>query len=287
MTLKKTAGAIGSALLYFVIYFAWQFVVGFWVGLAYEAYVLAVYGISADVQTMLVDFSLKYAVHMTLVSNVLALVTFAVLFRMRKRRLRDEVCLVKLSLPVCGVCLLFGAAMNIFVTVVISSVPFPEAWWDQYNSMASIIPGTAAWISVLSTVIAAPIVEEIVIRGLFYGRLKRGMPMFAAMLISSWIFGLVHGAMIWVIYASLLGMLIAWIYEKYRSLTAAILFHLGFNLCGFILGYFENLSPLIIILSSVVSVGLFMYIQFSAPGKIEFTVHKADKASIVDGDVEN
>ncbi len=287
MTLKKAAGAIGSALLYFGIYFAWQFVVGFWVGLAYEAYVLAVYGASADIQTMLIDFSLKYAVHMTLLSNVLALITFAVLFRMRKRKLRDEVSLTKLSPAICGICILFGAAMNIFVMVVISSVPFPEAWWDQYNSMASTIPGTAAWISVLSTVIAAPIVEEIVLRGLFYGRLKRGMPMFAAMLISSWIFGLIHGAVIWVIYAALLGMLIAWIYEKYRSLTAAILFHFGFNLCGFVLGYFESLSPVLIILSAVVSVGLFAYIQFSAPGKIEFTEPKADKATAIGGDGEN
>lgn len=287
MTLKKAAGAVGSALLYFGIYFAWQFVVGFWVGLAYEAYALAVYGVSADIPAMLVDFSLKYAVHMTLVSNVLALVTFTVLFRMRKRSLLDEVRLTKLSPTVCGVCLLFGAAMNIFVTVVISSVPFPEAWWDQYNSMASAIPGSAAWISVLSTVIAAPIVEEIVLRGLFYGRLKRGMPMFAAMLISSWIFGLIHGAAIWVIYASLLGMLIAWIYEKYRSLTAAVLFHFGFNLCGFILGYFENLPMLIIILSAVISVGLLAYIQLSAPGKIEFTVPKGNIASTGDGDTEN
>ncbi|MBQ8551550.1 MAG: CPBP family intramembrane metalloprotease [Clostridia bacterium] len=272
MMLKKAVKAVGAALLYFGIYFVWQLLVGFWVGLSYEIYVLAVYGSDADIQTLIVEFSLKYAVHMTLVSNILTLVTYIVIFRMRKKKFCTEVGLTKLH-PVNGILtVVLGISVNVLVTVIFSLIPFPNEWWEQYDSLSSTISDSAAWISMLSSVIAAPIVEEVVLRGLFYSRLKRGMPMFAAMLISSWIFGLIHGAIIWMMYASLMGVLICWIYEKYRSLTAAILFHFGFNLCGFVLGYMETIPDIVVILLSVLSVGLIVYIQHTAPGKIEFTM---------------
>ena len=54
-------------------------------------------------------------------------------------------------------------------------------------------PDANVVVSIIVTVISAPIVEEVTFRGFMYGQLKGGMPMFAAMLISSWVFGMVHG----------------------------------------------------------------------------------------------
>ncbi len=283
MTLKKVAKAIGGALLYFGIYLVWQVLVSFWTVFVIEIYALVTYGADVELQSIISEIVPKFAIHMTLISNVLSLVTYIAVFRMRKKAFRAEVGLTRLA-PLSGVLtVLFGIAMNVFVTVIFSVIPFPAAWWESYNSMASTISDCAAWISLLSAVIVAPIVEEVVLRGLFYSRLKRGMPMFAAMIISSWVFGLIHGAIIWMIYASLLGMLICWIYEKYRSLTAAILFHFGFNLCGFVLGYMATVPDIIVILSAVISVGLMVYVQLTAPGKIEFTMPKTD----LEPEVEN
>lgn len=275
MTLKKAAKAVGSALLYFGIYLLWQVLVSFWAAFGVEIYALSVYGADADIQNIATGFLFEYAIHMTLISNVLTLVTYFAIFRFRNKNFRGEIGLTGLAPVNVILMFIFGVAVNVFVTVIFSAIPFPEAWWEQYNSMASTISDSAAWISLLSAVLVAPIVEEVVLRGLFYSRLKQGMPMFAAMLISSWVFGLIHGAVIWMIYASLLGALICWIYEKYRSLTAAIVFHFGFNLCGFALGYTEMLPEIIVILSAVISVGLIVYVQLTAPGKIEFTMPKA------------
>ncbi len=275
MTLKKVARAVLSALLYFGIYFAWQFIVGFWVALGYEIYVLSVHGIAVDMQVlqpMLVEFSLKYSVHMTLVSNVLAIITYIVLFRMRKMKFTREVGLTKLNFKSCAAVVVLGLVMNVFVSVVLAVVPFPEAWWEEYNSLASVIPSAPIWISLLSTVLVAPIVEETVFRGLLHNRLKRGMPMFAAMLISSWIFGLIHGAKIWMVYASLLGFLLVWIYEKYRSLTASVIFHFSFNLGGVVLGYISEIPTLVVLGSMILSVIIIITILKSAPGKILFTM---------------
>ncbi len=288
MTLKKTVRAVLSALLYFGIYFVWQGIVGFWVGLGYEMYAISTYGIEImddlqTIQNLSYDFFMKYAIHVTLISNVLAFITYIVLFRMRKMKFTREVGLTTLNFKTCAAMVVLGFVMNIFVSVLLSAVPFPDAWWEQYNSLASAIPSAPVWISLLSTVIVAPIVEETVMRGLFYNRLKRGMPMFAAMLISSWIFGLIHGTVIWVIYASLLGMLLVWIYEKYRSLTASIIFHLSFNLGGFLLGYTNELPTIVVVASMLLSVIIIITVHKSAPGKILFIMPK-EEALPTEGD---
>ena len=276
MTLKKTVKAILSALLYFGIYFVWQGITGFWAGLGYSVYAVWRYGEVADISTLATQFALDYSLHITLIANVLALVTYIFVFRMRKMNFTREVGFTRLGFVPAAVTFLLGLALNLFVAVAISFIPFPEAWWRDYEYLASTIPEAPEVITLLSVVIMTPVIEEVVLRGLFYGRLKRGMPMFAAMLISSWLFGLIHGTPIWIIYASLMGFILVWIYEKYRSLIASVLFHFGFNLGGFVLGYLEDVPSIAVIASFALSVGLIAYVQRTAPGKIEFTVPKAD-----------
>lgn len=52
---------------------------------------------------------------------------------------------------------------------------------------------------------------------------------------ASLVFGLMHGTIIWVLYAFVLGMVMTWIFERYQSLTANIIFHLAFNAMGLVL----------------------------------------------------
>lgn len=84
----------------------------------------------------------------------------------------------------------------------------------------------------ISTVIVAPITEELVFRGLIFTRLRQGMPQVLALLITCVVFGLLHGQPIWMAYAFLLGLLLNWVYIRYRSLLANIVLHVTFNLVG-------------------------------------------------------
>ena len=79
-------------------------------------------------------------------------------------------------------------------------IPFPQAWIDSYEASSSELLGNvgiALWIAV---VIMAPLVEELTFRGFMYTRLKQGMPKWIAVVLTSLVFGIVHGTIIWAIY---------------------------------------------------------------------------------------
>ncbi len=83
--------------------------------------------------------------------------------------------------------------------------------------------------------IAAPVVEELIYRGLIYQRLKEFVNVRQAFIISSLLFGLTHGNLIQVLYGFAMGLLLAYVYEKYKTLTAPILCHCGANLISIVL----------------------------------------------------
>ncbi len=303
MKLKKAVGGIALAILYFGIYVGWQFIVmlaaAFGVSLkvslgadlAYivenaeqmteEAYIGLINSYAMKAQEAYIEFISKYAVHITAIAAVLALVTYFIIFKVRKKSLIKEVGLTKIPLLHGFAMVLFGGFLNVFVTLVMSMIPFPEEWLTNYVDASSVAADTTSVVAVIFTVIGAPIIEEIVYRGLCYNSLKRGIPMLAAMIISSWGFGMSHGTVIWVIYASLLGFVLVWLKEKYRSLTAPLLVHMSFNLMGLLLslvgempgGFYAALAAV----SGIACVALVMFVVRTSKYKIELVMNEADE----------
>lgn len=90
-------------------------------------------------------------------------------------------------------------------------------------------------VQIAGTGLLIPLAEELVFRGLGYGRLRREWSFAQAAWISSVFFGLYHGNLIQGMYALMLGFLIAMAYEAYGSLWAAWLFHAVANLTSVLL----------------------------------------------------
>ena len=89
-------------------------------------------------------------------------------------------------------------------------------------------PATAA-LTVISVVICAPIMEEILFRGLFYGVAKRFThPTYAAIAVSVF-FGAVHGNFLSLLPLTLLGLMFTMAYERTRSLLVPMVMHAVFN----------------------------------------------------------
>lgn len=92
--------------------------------------------------------------------------------------------------------------------------------------------GVAAAIAAgIAIVAVAPIAEEVFFRGFFFAGLGRGMPIWAAALLSGVLFGAIHlqaGNLAIVPQLSLLGVLLAWLYVRTGSLWPPILVH-GLN----------------------------------------------------------
>jgi membrane protease YdiL (CAAX protease family) len=71
----------------------------------------------------------------------------------------------------------------------------------------------------------APLAEEILFRGLLYGWLRRFMGLIPAALLSAAVFGLVHGMLPVMAAAFVVGLMLAYVYERTGSLWASAIVH--------------------------------------------------------------
>ena len=86
-------------------------------------------------------------------------------------------------------------------------------------------------------IIIAPIIEEIVFRGLFYKTLKNFIPFVQASIISSLIFAIIHENILSLTILFLLSLYLTWIYERTNSILYPILTHSIFNFLNLLLIY--------------------------------------------------
>ena len=86
-------------------------------------------------------------------------------------------------------------------------------------------------------IIIAPIIEEIVFRGLFYKTLKNFIPFVQASIISSLIFAIIHENILSLTILFLLSLYLTWIFERTNSILYSILTHSIFNFLNLLLIY--------------------------------------------------
>jgi len=75
-----------------------------------------------------------------------------------------------------------------------------------------------------------PVIEEILFRGIVYERMKRCMSVKMAAFWTTLFFAVFHGNLPQGVYAFLLGMLMLYVRERYQTMAAPILFHIGANI---------------------------------------------------------
>ncbi len=97
-------------------------------------------------------------------------------------------------------------------------------WVTYYNEHFPDTPLRAA-VAILAVTVFGPVAEELVFRGLIFRLGRRHWGFLPAALISSLVFGLAHGEP-WFLFGLIgLGVLLAYIYDRTRSLTACIVTH--------------------------------------------------------------
>lgn len=92
--------------------------------------------------------------------------------------------------------------------------------------------------------ILSPLAEEAVFRGLIYNRMKRCFNYPVALAVSALLFGCYHGNMVQAVYGTILGLMMAYVYEKYGVFEAPVLFHGVANISIFTMGYYNGLSSM-------------------------------------------
>lgn len=92
--------------------------------------------------------------------------------------------------------------------------------------------------------VLSPVAEEAVFRGLIYNRMKRCFRYEIALVVSSLLFGCYHGNMVQAVYGTILGLLMAYLYELYQSFAAPVLFHAVANVGIYAMTYSQSFSQI-------------------------------------------
>jgi membrane protease YdiL (CAAX protease family) len=128
--------------------------------------------------------------------------------------------------------ILVGAsiAVDIALGLLSEAAGVPSHWTEWFDEDLAWGGNGVLIASLLGTVVFAPILEEIVFRGLLYGTLRRRVGWPAAAVLSAAIFGVAHGygvAGLGSVFAS--GLMWAIAYEKTRSLLPGMVAHAANN----------------------------------------------------------
>jgi membrane protease YdiL (CAAX protease family) len=123
-----------------------------------------------------------------------------------------------------------GLGLAVFFSAVITIIPFPRGLKESYRSSSDLLSSkTDLALAMISTVFLAPVAEEIVFRGYMLGRLLRWFTERQAILLSAVLFAVCHVSPIWVLYACLMGIMLAWVSIREDNTLYSIALHIGFN----------------------------------------------------------
>lgn len=116
------------------------------------------------------------------------------------------------------------------ISPINSLMPMPESFRKILMDMA----GQNGGASFILLVVAAPVFEELIFRGIMLdGLLKKYSPV-KAILFSSFLFGFVHLNPWQFVTGMVVGIFSGWAYYRSRSLTLSMVIHATLNLTGFI-----------------------------------------------------
>lgn len=136
--------------------------------------------------------------------------------------------------------LMLGIGCQFFLAGVLSAIrPLFETLFSYYDETISSIFVADTIIVAVYVVILAPIVEELMLRGIVFSRLRHGLSFALANVIQAAVFGIYHWDIIQGLYAFGLGLILGYIYERTRTLLAPIFVHIIINGFGFLLQVLE------------------------------------------------
>lgn len=185
-----------------------------------------------EIQSELIQLIYENANLITLVKCIPAIGLMLLFMHMDKKRLYRSGDYVTYELPG-ALYFLAAAVLGIFAGITGNNIIGISGLADKYaeteEMLAQMTYSGGLALEIISVVILAPVAEELVFRGLVFRRLREFTPFTLAAIFSALIFGFYHGNVIQGIYAFLVGLLCAFVCEKYHSVLASIALHIGAN----------------------------------------------------------
>ena len=269
--MKKKWTAIAWTALYMAITFMVQLMLSFAYGMI--AFFVAFQSAGRTMDTGAVQESIQYAMGLltkgwmmiliTLLCDMVLMAGFGTWYYFRERQYPFRPNYKSaFSLKNIGYIIVMGVlgqyASNLIATltgVLISSA------MDSYEDLAQNFDLSTASpvLMILAVCIVGPIAEELVFRGMIFGKLRRAFSFWPAAIISGIMFGVFHMNIMQGVYASVLGVLLAYVYEKTQTIFGSIFFHIVFNASSYITDFVNSGIQSVVPSETVYSAGLILF----------------------------
>lgn len=168
--------------------------------------------------------------------NVITIAICIVVFIALLRKTGYQVQLLS-NISFMGIALAIGCSILFFIVLDKGLDPifermFPLSELQYEESVQSLMRSPAA--SLLQACVLAPIIEEILMRGVVLGGLKDTYGVGVALLISSILFAILHFNMVQSLSAFVCGIVLGLLYIKTDSIFCCITAHCGYNIISYI-----------------------------------------------------
>ena len=116
---------------------------------------------------------------------------------------------------------------------------FPKTF-EQYSKVLETLTSGSLGLVILFAVVIAPIVEELIFRGVIMHLVGKGNALIIANVFQALLFGIYHGNIVQGIYGAGLGILLGYTMIKTRTIAAPILLHMIINASSFLVTIFPS-----------------------------------------------
>lgn len=178
------------------------------------------------------------------------------------------------------VMLMLGISMQTGISMVLTQILaiLPETVQTEYTELMETLVGGNVILSLLVTVILAPLAEELLFRGVTMKIAEKYVPFFAANLIQAALFGIYHMNFVQGAYAFVFGVVLGFVAHYFHSVWAAILLHACFNGAGQLLELLPDNDTAYIVIAVAAVVLLAAAIKLFPKAKNEkFTENSFDE----------
>lgn len=127
-----------------------------------------------------------------------------------------------------------GAAALAFLSSQLLYLTGITEWSARFQEINDALTLESVWMQLLTAVVAAPLMEELLMRGVVYGRLKNMVSAQKAIVCSALLFGILHGNLAQGIHAFVVGLFLAWVMERFDNILVPVLCHMAANLSAFV-----------------------------------------------------
>lgn len=150
----------------------------------------------------------------------------------------------KPALSIIAVIILAYATSALF-NVLLGLIPWQDIFTQDVTPSEEVFYGIPLWARMICYEMVAPISEELLFRQVIYKRIRTIGPLWLAVGISALLFGIYHGNPVQGLYAVIMGIFLALVYEWTGSLVAPIVFHMIANHLSDIAYEFEMVGTVV------------------------------------------